>query len=77
MAELNKDTSDSREEGALSDVDADSPAGQLAGPSAEKAGACPLVVEQVRVVAADGQLKVVYPSKTDLDFAAAHVTVTR
>lgn len=77
MAELNKYTSESKEEGALSDAEADAAAAQLAGPRAEKAGACPLLVEQVRVLAADGQLKVVYPSKTDLDFAAAHVTVAR
>uniref|UniRef100_A0A8C3YN56 Leucine rich repeat containing 47 n=1 Tax=Catagonus wagneri TaxID=51154 RepID=A0A8C3YN56_9CETA len=69
MAELNKYTSENKEESPLSDAEADA--------AAEPAGSAPLVVEQVRVVDQDGQLKVVYPSKTDLALAAAHVTVTR
>ena len=48
-----------------------------ATPGAEVTGSTPLVVEQVRVVDEEGHLKVVYPSKMDLDFAAAHVTVLR
>lgn len=77
MAEINKYTLENKEEGALSDVEADATPGQLSDPSAEKGGPCPLVVEQVRVLDEEGHLKVVYPSKTDLDFAASHVTVTR
>ncbi|XP_009698489.1 PREDICTED: leucine-rich repeat-containing protein 47, partial [Cariama cristata] len=37
----------------------------------------PLVVEQVRVVDADGNLKVLYPSKTDLTTASSLLTVIR
>lgn len=70
MAEINKYTLGSKEEG--SDTDADAPS-----PSTECDGSAPLVVEQVRVVDEEGHLKVVYPSKTDLDIAAAHVTVIR
>lgn len=77
MAEINRYTLENREEGSLSDVDADAAPGQLPGPSGEREGPCPLLVEQVRVLDEAGLLKVVYPSKTDLDFAAAHVTVTR
>ncbi|ELK10595.1 Leucine-rich repeat-containing protein 47 [Pteropus alecto] len=77
MAEINKYTLENREEGSLSDAEAEAPSGQLSDPSAEKGGDCQLVVEQVRVVDEEGHLKVVYPSKTDLDFAAAHVAVAR
>ncbi|XP_019490435.1 PREDICTED: leucine-rich repeat-containing protein 47 [Hipposideros armiger] len=77
MAEINKYTLQNKEEGSLSDAEADAAPGQLSDPSAEKGGPCPLVVEQVRVLDEEGHLKVVYPSKTDLDFAASHVTVTR
>lgn len=37
----------------------------------------PLVVEQVRVVDMDGNLKVLYPSKTDLAAAPSLLTVIR
>ncbi|KFQ23951.1 Leucine-rich repeat-containing protein 47, partial [Mesitornis unicolor] len=37
----------------------------------------PLVVEQVRVVDADGNLKVLYPSKTDLATVSSLLTVVR
>ncbi|XP_056188276.1 leucine-rich repeat-containing protein 47 [Falco biarmicus] len=37
----------------------------------------PLVVEQVRVVDTDGNLKVLYPSKTDLTTVSSLLTVTR
>lgn len=79
MAEINKYTLGSKEEG--SDAEADAASGRLAEPrrppSTERDGSAPLVVEQVRVVDEEGHLKVVYPSKTDLDIAAAHVTVIR
>lgn len=81
MAELNKYTLENKEESSLSDPEADAEAGPPSdarvAPTAEQDRRAPLVVEQVRVVDQDGQLKVVYPSKTDLDLAAAHVTVTR
>ncbi|XP_020731227.2 leucine-rich repeat-containing protein 47 [Odocoileus virginianus] len=81
MAEINKYILENREEGSLSDPESDAISGHgldpKATPGAEVAGGTPLVVEQVRVVDEEGHLKVVYPSKTDLDFAAAHVTVLR
>uniref|UniRef100_A0A8C9B7E3 Leucine rich repeat containing 47 n=1 Tax=Phocoena sinus TaxID=42100 RepID=A0A8C9B7E3_PHOSS len=70
MAEINKYTLENKDEGSLSDHEVDAIPGQVPGPratpGAEQAGSTPLVVEQV-----------VYPSKTDLDLAAAHVTVLR
>lgn len=81
MAEINKYTLENKEDGSLSDPEADvvsgQPPGPNASPSAEKAGNTPLVVEQVRVLDEDGHLKVVYPSKTDLGLPAPHVTVIR
>ncbi|EFB27465.1 hypothetical protein PANDA_008095, partial [Ailuropoda melanoleuca] len=81
MAEINKYTLENKEDGSLSDPEADvvsgQPQGPNASPSAEKAGSAPLVVEQVRVLDEDGHLKVVYPSKTDLGLTAPHVTVIR
>eukprot|EP00069_Balaena_mysticetus_P011952 bmy_21481T0 len=81
MAEINKYTLENKDEGSLSDHEVDAIPGQVsdprATPGAEQAGSAPLVVEQVRVVDEEGHLKVVYPSKTDLDLAAAHVTVLR
>ncbi|XP_059944836.1 leucine-rich repeat-containing protein 47 [Mesoplodon densirostris] len=81
MAEINKYTLENKDEGSLSDHEVDAIPGQVPGPratpGAEQAGSAPLVVEQVRVVDEEGHLKVVYPSKTDLDLAAAHVTVLR
>ncbi|KAM7098139.1 leucine-rich repeat-containing protein 47 [Molossus nigricans] len=81
MAEINKYTLENKEEGSVSDTEADATPGRLSDPgtdtSAEKDRSTPLVVEQVRVVDEEGHLKVVYPSKTDLDIAASHVTVLR
>ncbi|KAM5160570.1 leucine-rich repeat-containing protein 47 [Callospermophilus lateralis] len=81
MAEMNKYTSENKEEGSLSDTEADAISGQLSdpqvNPGAGKDGQSPLVVEQVRVVDLEGSLKVVYPSKADLAAAPPHVTVLR
>nr|XP_004657761.2 leucine-rich repeat-containing protein 47 [Jaculus jaculus] len=81
MAELNRSTLESKEEGSLSDTEADAVSGQLfnpgTNPSAGKDGQCPLVVEQVRVVDLEGSLKVVYPSKADLTTTPPYVTVIR
>lgn len=81
MAEMNKYTLENREEGSLSDTEADAIPGQLSDPQANpvagKDGQCPLVVEQVRVVDLEGSLKVVYPSKADLATAPPHVAVLR
>lgn len=80
MAELNKNTSENKEEDALSGMEADASCG-LSDPNlklrAGKDGQCPLVVEQVRVVDLEGSLKVVYPSKADLTTIPPHVTVAR
>ncbi|XP_008572792.1 PREDICTED: leucine-rich repeat-containing protein 47, partial [Galeopterus variegatus] len=81
MAEMNKYTLENKEEGSLSDAEADAMSGQLSdpktNPAAGKDGHSPLVVEQVRVVDLEGTLKVVYPSKADLATAPPHVTVIR
>ncbi|XP_042807795.1 leucine-rich repeat-containing protein 47 [Panthera leo] len=81
MAEINKYTLENKEDGSVSDTEADALSGQLPEPSAnasaDTAGNGSLVVEQVRVVDEEGHLRVVYPSKTDLALAAPHVTVIR
>ncbi|KAK2105745.1 Leucine-rich repeat-containing protein 47 [Saguinus oedipus] len=81
MAEMNKNTLENKEEGSLSDTEADVAAGRRSdpspSPSAAKDGPSPLVVEQVRVVDLEGSLKVVYPSKADLATAPAHLTYVR
>ncbi|XP_007527304.1 leucine-rich repeat-containing protein 47 [Erinaceus europaeus] len=81
MAEMNKYTLNNKEEGSLSDTEADVISAHLSdskmNPTAERDSSSSLVVEQVRVVDMEGQLKVVYPSKTDLDFSASHITVLR
>ncbi|XP_036918003.1 leucine-rich repeat-containing protein 47 [Sturnira hondurensis] len=81
MAEINKHALESKEEGAVSDTETDALPGQhpdaKTDPGAEEGGPAPLLVEQVRVVDEEGRLKVVYPSKSDLDLPAALVTVLR
>ncbi|EHB18894.1 Leucine-rich repeat-containing protein 47 [Heterocephalus glaber] len=81
MAEMNKHTLENKEEGSLSYTEADAVSAQLPDslriPSAGKGVQCPLVVEQVRVVDAEGGLRVVYPSKADLAAVPPHVTVVR
>ncbi|NXL91901.1 LRC47 protein, partial [Alectura lathami] len=72
IAELNRFTLENKEEGSGSDDDA--PCGPVnSSPSQSSA----LVVEQVRVVDTDGNLKVLYPSKTDLATAPSLLTVIR
>ncbi|XP_077371015.1 leucine-rich repeat-containing protein 47 [Festucalex cinctus] len=61
MAELNKFTVEHQEE-AGSDGEGDAPADQTASTEA----CSELIIQQVRTVDQDGNLKVVYPSKTDL-----------
>ncbi|XP_068589087.1 leucine-rich repeat-containing protein 47 [Cebidichthys violaceus] len=70
MAELNKFTAEHREE-AGSDGEVDGPPDTAASsePSSE------LIVQQVRTVDQDGNLKVVYPSKTDLCNDISNLTV--
>ncbi|XP_061701100.1 leucine-rich repeat-containing protein 47 [Syngnathoides biaculeatus] len=70
MAELNKFTAEHREE-AGSDGDGETPPDTT--PAAD---ACSeLIVQQVRTVDQDGNLKVVYPSKTDLSSDIPNLTV--
>ncbi|NWI91629.1 LRC47 protein, partial [Pitta sordida] len=70
IAELNRFTLENRE-GSGSETEADAPC----GPGSSEP--CPLVVEQVRVVDMDGNLKVLYPSKTDLATVSSLLTVIR
>ncbi|XP_020831095.1 leucine-rich repeat-containing protein 47 [Phascolarctos cinereus] len=80
MAELNKFTLENKEEQSLSDTEADGVSGPFnlqSNQNAEKDSSSPLIVEQVRVVDMEGNLKVLYPSKTDLDITASHITIIR
>uniref|UniRef100_A0A1A8N5D3 Leucine rich repeat containing 47 n=1 Tax=Nothobranchius rachovii TaxID=451742 RepID=A0A1A8N5D3_9TELE len=65
MAELNKFTAEHQEE-AGSDAE---------DPAAATETSSQLIVQQVRTVDQDGNLKVVYPSKTDLSKDISHLTV--
>lgn len=70
MAELNKFTAEHQEE-AGSDGEGGSP--QQPVPSSETSSE--LIVQQVQTVDQDGNLKVVYPSKTDLSKDISNLTV--
>ncbi|NXG06663.1 LRC47 protein, partial [Sakesphorus luctuosus] len=76
IAELNRFTLENKE-GSGSDTELDA----LCGPGSLDPGQeprnLPLVVEQVRVVDTDGNLKVLYPSKTDLATVSSLLTVIR
>ncbi|NXF76793.1 LRC47 protein, partial [Sclerurus mexicanus] len=72
IAELNRFTLENKE-GSGSDTESDAPC----GPGNLDPGNSPLVVEQVRVVDTDGNLKVLYPSKTDLATVSSLLTVIR
>uniref|UniRef100_A0A1A8IIY3 Leucine rich repeat containing 47 n=1 Tax=Nothobranchius kuhntae TaxID=321403 RepID=A0A1A8IIY3_NOTKU len=65
MAELNKFTAEHREEAGSDGED----------PAATTETSSQLIVQQVRTVDQDGNLKVVYPSKTDLSNDISHLTV--
>ncbi|KAM8990218.1 leucine-rich repeat-containing protein 47 [Ara ararauna] len=74
IAELNRSTlEDKGDSGSEDESDA------LCGPAAlnPSQNAQPMVVEQVRVVDTDGNLKVLYPSKTDLSTVSSLLTVIR
>lgn len=81
MAEITKYTLENKEDGSVSDSEADAASGRLPDPgastSADQARPASLLLEQVRVLDEEGHLRVVYPSKTDLGLAAPHVTVIR
>lgn len=70
MAELNKFTAEHQEE-AGSDGEEDGAQQQ----SANTETSSELIVQQVRTVDQDGNLKVVYPSKTDLAMDISNLTV--
>ncbi|KAJ8371150.1 hypothetical protein SKAU_G00111780 [Synaphobranchus kaupii] len=76
MAELNKFTFDHKEE-AHSDGESDPASETAAEPGSSEMTSSELVVQQVRIVDADGNLKVVYPSKTDLASDVTNLTVVR
>ncbi|XP_007236744.3 leucine-rich repeat-containing protein 47 [Astyanax mexicanus] len=73
MAELNKFTFDHKEEEAGSDGENDA----TSDPSVNSSASPELSVLQVRVVDAEGNLKVVYPSKTDLTSDTSHLNIIR
>ncbi|KAE8593181.1 hypothetical protein XENTR_v10019020 [Xenopus tropicalis] len=79
MAELHKFTLENKEPEAISDsepeaVDKQEPAANN-NPDAETGAQ--LIVEQVRVADMDGNLKVLYPSKTDLNLSSSAFIVVR
>ncbi|XP_066546666.1 leucine-rich repeat-containing protein 47 [Amia ocellicauda] len=77
MAELNKFTFDHKEE-TLSDGETEPTNCERASePTANENASPELIVQQVRIEDADGNLKVVYPSKTDLDVDMSNLTVVR
>ncbi|XP_077316490.1 leucine-rich repeat-containing protein 47 [Lithobates pipiens] len=74
MAELNKFTMENKEEEVGSDTEhPEDSASQNTEPSERPQ----LVVEQVRVIDMEGNLKVLYPSKTDLNLSASSFVVIR
>uniref|UniRef100_UPI00398E668F leucine-rich repeat-containing protein 47 isoform X2 n=1 Tax=Pristiophorus japonicus TaxID=55135 RepID=UPI00398E668F len=83
MAELNKFTFENQEQESVSDDETDVSIDRSEGwepvvdLTTSKTASPELTVKQVRVVDADGSLKVVYPAKTDLNVDASYVTVIR
>ncbi|CAI9583633.1 unnamed protein product [Staurois parvus] len=72
MAELHKFTLENREEEVGSDPEesaSQNPEPPVEGPQ--------LVLEQVRITDMDGSLKVLYPSKTDLNLSASSFVIVR
>ncbi|KAM8796444.1 leucine-rich repeat-containing protein 47 [Eudromia elegans] len=79
IAELNRFTLENREDDSGSDNESDALCGPVdlnPGQNVQQTSS-PLVVEQVRVVDTDGNLKVLYPSKTDLTTVSSLLTVMR
>ncbi|XP_038629056.1 leucine-rich repeat-containing protein 47-like [Scyliorhinus canicula] len=75
MAELNKFTFENQEPESVSDDETEE-AGAV-DLTLVKMASPELIVKQVRVVDVEGNLKVVYPAKTDLNVDAHNVTVIR
>ncbi|KFO76665.1 Leucine-rich repeat-containing protein 47, partial [Cuculus canorus] len=78
IAELNRSTLENKEDSG-SDSEPDALRGPMNSNSSQNTQptSLPLVVEQVRVVDTDGNLKVLYPSKTDLATVSSLLTVIR
>ncbi|XP_066546895.1 leucine-rich repeat-containing protein 47-like [Amia ocellicauda] len=77
MAELNKFSFDHKEE-TLSDGETEPTNCERASePTANENASPELIMQQVRIEDADGNLKVVYPSKTDLEVDMSNLTVVR
>ncbi|KAM4651900.1 leucine-rich repeat-containing protein 47 [Discoglossus pictus] len=78
MAELNKYTLDNKEEEVLSDSDHEVES-KLQEPTANQNAdtETQLIVEQVRVEDVEGNLKVLYPSKTDLKMNSSSCKIIR
>jgi len=74
MAELNKFTSEHREE-AGSDGEGEGPRDPALAAAGSEPSGSELIVQQIRTVDRDGNLKVVYPSKTDLCSDVGNLTV--
>ncbi|XP_067423207.1 leucine-rich repeat-containing protein 47 isoform X2 [Emydura macquarii macquarii] len=77
VAELNKFTLENKEEESVSDSESDitsEPVNSNPSQNAEQENSA-LTVEQVRVVDMDGNLKVLYPSKTDLTLVSSLLTI--
>ncbi|XP_044207130.1 leucine-rich repeat-containing protein 47 [Thunnus albacares] len=70
MAELNKFTAEHREEEG-----SDGEGGSPPEPASSSETSSELIIQQVRTVDQDGNLKVVYPSKTDLSKDISNLTV--
>ncbi|XP_026988916.1 leucine-rich repeat-containing protein 47 [Tachysurus fulvidraco] len=72
MAELNKFTFDNREEPCSDDE-----TGSASNPATDCSTSAELTVVQVKVVDEEGNLKVLYPSKTDLTSDVSHLYIIR
>uniref|UniRef100_A0A8C5Q6J5 Leucine rich repeat containing 47 n=1 Tax=Leptobrachium leishanense TaxID=445787 RepID=A0A8C5Q6J5_9ANUR len=80
MAELNKFTLENKEEEVISDSEREEHPGPHESTdlqSAESGTGSQLLVEQVRVTDTEGNLKVLYPSKTDLNLSSCLFLVIR
>ncbi|KAK2513576.1 Lrrc47 [Columba guinea] len=76
IAELNRSTLENKEESG-SDNESDALCGPVNSDQNTQPRNVPLALEQVRVVDTDGNLRVLYPSKTDLTAVSSLLTVIR
>ncbi|XP_075046087.1 leucine-rich repeat-containing protein 47 [Mixophyes fleayi] len=75
MAELNKFTLENKEEEIAEPEEDDAPQQPAANQNPDTEGSGQLVLEQVRVAEVGGSLKVLYPSKTDLNLSSSFVVM--